>query len=141
MNKQTVYLAGGFKSDWAKEVMASSDNFDWINPKDKEFNNGARMIMDVDEYGPWDLHFIKQSDIVFVYVERSNPSCIGLCCEAGYAKGLGKTVITVLEPFHETIKDGYLSFITQVSDVVFDKLVLGVEYLKSFGIHIDRKQP
>lgn len=78
--------------------------------------------------------FIKQCDILFVYVERTNPSCIGLCCEAGFAKGLGKTVITVLEPNHETIKDGYLSFITQVSDIVFETIEDGVEYLKSFGI-------
>lgn len=131
-NKQTVYLAGGFKSNWANEVKKCTNNFNWINPKDKEFKNGERVIMNVNEYGKWDLHFIKQSDIVFVYIEVDNPSCIGLCCEAGYAKGLGKTVITVLEPNHNHIKDHYLSFITQVSDIVFEKLSDGVEYLKSF---------
>jgi len=128
-----VYLAGGFRSDWANVVKKSTDNLVWINPKDKEFKNGERVVMNVDEYGKWDLHFIKQSDIVFVYVERTNTSCIGLACEAGYAKGLGKTVITVLEPNHETIKDAYLSFITQVSDMVFKSLEEGVDYLKSFS--------
>jgi nucleoside 2-deoxyribosyltransferase len=132
--KQKVYLAGGFKSDWANKVKKSSDFFKWINPKEKEFSNGERIVMNVDEYGKWDLHFIKSCDIIFVYVERNNPSCIGLCCEAGYAKGLGKTVITVLEKNHETIKDGYLSFITQVSDIVFDTLEDGIKYLKSFSI-------
>lgn len=132
--KQKVYLAGGFKSDWANKVKSSSSNFIWINPKEKEFNNGERVIMDVNEYGKWDLHFIKKCDIIFVYVERTNTSCIGLCCEAGYAKGLGKTVITVLEPNHETIKDSYLSFITQVSDIVFETFEDGLEYLKSFAI-------
>jgi nucleoside 2-deoxyribosyltransferase len=132
--KQTVYLAGGFKSDWANKVKQSSKNFKWINPKDKEYKNGERIVMDVNEYGKWDLHFIKQSDIVFVYVEKSNTSCIGLCCEAGFAKGLGKTVIVVLEPNRETIKDSYLSFITQVSDIVFQDLESGVNYLKSFEI-------
>lgn len=134
MNKQKVYLAGGFKSDWANEVKRQSNNIEFINPKEKEFKNGERVVMNVDEYGKWDLHFIKQSDILFVYVEKNNPSCIGLCCEAGFAKGLGKTVITVLESNHETIKDNYLSFITQVSDIVFNDLKSGVEYLKSFGI-------
>lgn len=132
MNK--VYLAGGFKSDWANSVKQCSDKIHFINPKDKEYKNGERITMNVNEYGKWDLHFIKQSDIVFVYVERTNTSCIGLSCEAGYAKGLGKTVITVLEPHHETIKDSYLSFITQVSDIVFSNLKDGVEYLKSFAI-------
>ena len=132
--KQKVYLAGGFGSNWAEQVKECSDNFNWINPKEKEFKNGERVVMSVDEYGKWDLHFIKQSDIVFVYVERTNPSCIGLCCEAGFAKGLGKTVITVLEPNREIIKDSYISFITQVSDIVFEDLDSGIEYLKSFSI-------
>jgi len=132
MNK--VYLAGGFKSDWANSVRKCSDNIHFINPKDKEFRNGERIVMNVNEYGKWDLHYIRNSDILFVYVERTNTSCIGLCCEAGYAKGLGKTVITVLEPNHETIKDNYLSFITQVSDIVFTNLEDGIEYLKSFGL-------
>ena len=134
MIKQKIYLAGGFKSDWANRVKKCSDNIEWINPKDKEFKNNERVIMNVNEYGKWDLHFIKQSDILFVYVERTNTSCIGLCCEAGYAKGLGKTVITVLEDNHETIKDNYLSFITQVSDITFNNLGEGIDYLKSFVI-------
>ena len=136
MKKQTVYLAGGFKSNWAMGVQESINNLNFINPLVKEYKNGRRVAMNVNEYGKWDLHFIKHSDIVFVYIERDNPSCIGLACEAGYAKGLGKTVITVLEPAHETIKDRYLSFITQVSDIVFDTLDAGVEYLKSFGINL-----
>lgn len=131
---QTVYLAGGFKSDWSVQVKHSTDKFKWIDPKLKEYRHGQRVVMDVNEYGKWDLHFIKQSDIVFVYVERSNPSCIGLCVEAGYAKGLGKTVILVLEPQHETIKDNYLSFITQVADIVFEDLESGINYLKSFAL-------
>lgn len=132
--KQKVYLAGGFKSDWHSKVMSSSELITWINPKSKEYSNGERTTMSVAEYGKWDLHFIRQSNIVFIYVERDNTSCIGLSVEAGYAKGLGKMVILVLEPNHETIKDSYLSFITQVADIVFDDLESGVNYLKSFGI-------
>ena len=134
MKMQKIYLAGGFKSNWTSEVKKCSNNFKWIDPKEKEFKNGERIVMNVNEYGKWDLHFVKSSDIVFVYVERTNPSCIGLCCEAGYAKGLGKTVITVLEKNHETFKDAYLSFISQVSDIVFDNLQDGIDYLKSFDI-------
>lgn len=134
MKKQTIYLAGGFKSDWANDIKKCSDKFQWINPKEKEFKNGERIIMDVNEYGRWDLHFIKQCDICFIYIERSNTSCIGLSVEAGFAKGLGKTVILILEPNHETIKDCYLSFITQVADIVFEDLESGINYLKSFEI-------
>lgn len=133
MKKEKVYLAGGFRSDWASKVEDSTPNLDFINPKDKEYKNGDRIIMNVDEYGKWDLHFIKKCDICFVYIERSNPSCIGLCVEAGFAKGIGKTVILVLENNHETIKQSYLSFITQVADIVFIDLESGINYLKSFS--------
>jgi len=132
MVEQKVYLAGGFKSDWSVRVKHSCDKFIWIDPRLKEYKHGQRVVMNVNEYGKWDLHFIKQSDIIFVYVERSNTSCIGLSVEAGYAKGLGKTVILVLEPNHETIKDTYLQFLTQVADIVFEDLESGIEYLKSF---------
>jgi len=131
--KNVCYLAGGFKSDWANLVKKEiSNKIIFINPKEKEYNNKERIVMDVNEYGKWDLHFIKKSDIVFVYVERTNSSCIGLACEAGYGKGLGKTIITVLEKNNEHIKDSYLSFITQVSDIVFDNIEDGINYLKSF---------
>jgi nucleoside 2-deoxyribosyltransferase len=134
MSKQKVYLAGGFKSGWGEKVKSSTKKIKWIDPKEKEYKNNIRTTLSVNEYGKWDLHFIKQCDILFVYVERTNIGVVGLCCEAGYAKGLGKTVITVLEPNHETIKDKYLAFITQVSDIVFENLDDGINYLKSFTI-------
>lgn len=135
MTRQKVYLAGGFRGNWHKKVISCSDKFVWVNPKEKEYKNGEKIVMNVDEYGKWDLHFIKQCDIVFVYVDRTNTSCIGLSVEAGFAKGLGKTVILILEPNHETIKDTYLQFITQVSDIVFTDLESGINYLKSFGLN------
>jgi nucleoside 2-deoxyribosyltransferase len=134
MNKQKIYLAGGFRSNWGETVKGATDKFEWIDPKQKEFKNGSRITMKVDEYGKWDLHFIRNCDIVFVYVEKTNPSCIGLACEAGYAKGIGKTVIMVIEPNHESIKDSYLSFLTQVSDITFSTLDESIEYLKSFAL-------
>lgn len=129
---KNTYLAGGFNSDWAITVKNSCPELSFINPKNKEYKNGERISMNVNEYGVWDLHHIKHCDIVFVYVENDNPSCIGLSCEAGYAKGAGKTVITVLEPNNRFIKENYLSFIKVVSDIVFDNLNDGINYLKSF---------
>lgn len=47
MKKQVVYLAGGFKSDWANDVKNCSDQLQWINPKEKEYNNEERVVMNV----------------------------------------------------------------------------------------------
>ncbi len=129
--KQKVYLAGGFKSDWQDLVKKNIDLI-WLDPKVKERDVREQEPMTLEEYGTWDLHHIKQSDIVFVYCETTNPSCIGLSVEAGYAKGLGKTVILVLEKNNLTIRDRYLDFLKTVSDIVFDDLDSGIKFLSKF---------
>lgn len=132
--KEKVYLAGGFRSGWQDEVK-KLNGFIWLDPKVKERPNGVVVPMDVNEYGTWDLHYIRQSDIVFAYCERTNTSCIGMSVEMGYAKALGKTIILVLEPNHETIKDQYLQFLKKASSITFDNLQDGLNYLQSFKIN------
>ena len=129
--KTKVYLAGGYKSGWQELVKIAAHNFEFYDPKEKEFKNGERLHMDLQEYGSWDLHHIRKCDVVFVYLEKTNPSCIGAVIEAGYAYGIGKTVITVLEENHETIEDRYLQFIKKVSHITYKELRDGIEYLKS----------
>ena len=131
MNK--VYLAGGYRSAWQLKVK-EVEGFVWFDPKEKERPEGKVIPMTLNEYGTWDLHFIKESDIVFVYAERTNPSCIGLAVEIGFAKGLGKTIILVLEENHETIKDRYMQFLKKAASITFDNLEAGVGFLQSFKV-------
>jgi nucleoside 2-deoxyribosyltransferase len=119
--KQKVYLAGGF-SDWREKVKSISD-MEFFDPKlkpDKHWN----------EYGMWDIHFVKQCDILFAYMDKDNPSGYGMALEMGYAKALNKTVIFVLEPGHE--KARYFDFLKTCADVVYEDLNKGIEYLKSY---------
>src|SRR5674476_245637 len=125
--KQKVYLAGGFTSNWRDRIKELS-NLNFIDPKEKELKKEFQW----NEYGCWDLHFIKQCDICFVYMERINPSGYGLAVEIGYAKALGKTIVLVLELNHETVKDKYLLFLKTASDIVYDNLQDGINYLASF---------
>jgi nucleoside 2-deoxyribosyltransferase len=124
--KQKVYLAGGFNSDWRNVVidkLYTKSNNIFYDPKSKPDKHWS-------EYGTWDVHFIKQCDIVFAYMEKTNPSGYGLSAELGYAKALNKTVILVLEPGHE--KDKYFQFLKQFADVVYETLDEGIEFLKTF---------
>lgn len=123
--KQRVYLAGGFNSDWREKVKMCT-NIEFKDPKEKEVKKKHEWF----EYGCWDLHYIRHTDICFVYMEHNNPSGYGLSVEIGYAKALGKTVILVLEKGHE--KDQYLQFLKTVADVVYDNLEDGIDFLKSF---------
>lgn len=122
---QKVYLAGGMHSDWRERVRALK-NVEFIDPKEKEM----KRKFELQEYGTWDLNYIKSCDICFVCMEKSNPSGFGLAVEAGYAKGKDKTVILVLEQGHE--KDRYLQFLRKVADATYDNLEEAIDFLGSF---------
>jgi nucleoside 2-deoxyribosyltransferase len=120
---QKVYLAGGLKSGWQNQVKKLR-GFTFFCPLDKE-----KPGMTLDEYGTWDLHYIKQCDIVFAYMEQSNPSGIGMSVEIGYAKALNKTIILVLEPCEDR---KYLQFMKKVADITFDDFLDGIKYLQNY---------
>jgi nucleoside 2-deoxyribosyltransferase len=119
--KQKVYLAGGF-SNWRDKVMALTniEFFEPVSKPDKHYS----------EYGTWDIHFVKQCDICFAYMDKDNPSGYGLAAEIGYAKALNKTVILIIEKGHE--KDRYFQFLKQFADVNYETLEEGIEFLKTF---------
>ncbi len=123
--KQKVYLAGGMRLGWRKKIKRLGMLF--FDPAQKE----SKKSMTLEEYVTWDLHYIKQCNIIFCYMEKTNPSGIGLAAEMGYAKGLGKTVILVIEP-NDTQEDRYLAFLRKVSDIVFEDFEEGLKYLKLF---------
>jgi nucleoside 2-deoxyribosyltransferase len=122
--KQKVYLAGGMNSQW-REIVKSHfiNDIEIFDPKYKPDKKWS-------EYATWDIHYVKQCDILFAYMDKPNPSGYGLAAEMGYAKALNKTVIFVLEPNHE--KDKYLQFLKQFADVIYESLDEGIEYLKTF---------
>lgn len=125
--KSKIYLAGGIRSNRQEKVTSRIDA-EFYNPRTKEVDK----VLTLTEFGTWDLHYIKQCDIVFAYMEKNNPSGIGMSVEIGYAKGLGKTVILCLEENNEFIKDKYLEFMKKASDIVFTDLEDAIKYLSLF---------
>lgn len=124
---QKIYLAGGIRSNWQEKVTSSVDA-EFYNPRTKEVDK----VLTLKEFGTWDLHHIKKCEIVFAYMERTNPSGIGMSVEMGYAKALGKTVILCLEEGNERIKDGYLQFMKKVADITFTDIDEAINYLKLY---------
>lgn len=119
-----IYLAGGMHGNWREEVREAVDAT-FFDPVDHRLDN-------LEEFGTWDLHHVQQADIVFTYIERDNPSCIGAAIETGFAAGKDTTVILVLEPEHEHFEDRYLDFFRKVADVTYDTLKEGIDYLLSY---------
>ncbi len=130
---QKVYLAGGMRGEWREQIKKECKGLIIFCPVDKE----SSQTMTVDEYGTWDLHYIKQADIVFGYMERTNPSGIGLACEMGLAYGLGKTVILVLEKNSQHFADENLEFLRKVAHITFAELREGIDYLGAFRLKSD----
>ena len=129
--KPKVYTAGGFHGDWRERFNKQlGDSFTILDPLNMEFDTvkGERKRLSFAEYSAWDLWAIRTADVVFVYAERTNPGQ-GYIVEAGYAKGLGKTVILVREENNEHMPDRYLSFIDCVADYVCHDFDEGMEYL------------
>lgn len=125
--KQKVYLAGGMTGDWQQKVIESCEGFEFYNP----CNHGQG---DPAAYTAWDLHFVRQCDIVFAYISESNKSGYGAALEIGYAAALGKTIILCDErsPCDDWFKSKYA--ITHcASSVSLDSLYSGIEFLRRFS--------
>ena len=128
--KAKVFLSGGFKSDWQSKVIADLDGkFVFFNPRQHGLDHS-------DFYTTWDIHFVKQCDILFAFMESTNPSGYGLSFELGVAYALNKTIILV----DEKSKEGdsfskYFKILYKPSGVVLNKLSNGIDYLKKFSIN------
>lgn len=124
---KTVYLSGGHYSGWQKNVIKAANSFEYKDPSQNGFT-------DPRLYTEWDLEAIRSSDIVFAYFEDANPGGYGLSLEVGYAAALGKHIIFVDEKSHHSPNAGrYLKIVQKTSNVVFDSLGEGIDYLKSLS--------
>lgn len=129
-NKMKIYLAGGMKSGWQNTVINKlKDRCIFFNPQDHQLNNAK-------EYTIWDLHFVNRADIIFVYLEKENPSGFGLTLEIGYAKALNKTIILVDERSKlDSSFANYFKIVRESASVVFDDFESGLNYLERFSIY------
>ena len=122
-----IYLAGGFQSGWQGRVKAAVPQFSYLDPRAHGLANKA-------EYTVWDLEAVRRCSWVFAYLESTNPGGFALALEIGYAKALGKRVIFVDERSASDPQIGrYLTMISAASDVVFNNLEDGIDFLQKLG--------
>jgi len=143
--KKVCYLAGGFHSDWQERTMKMLRNLNFYTPKGKcliESVNDIgciqhgvvgvdgvyKDVMSIPEYKAWDLFAIRNSDIVFLYHERTHPGFAD-CMEAAYAKGLGKTIVICTELENTKVSDRYIAFVESFGDIVFHDYVEAINFL------------
>ncbi len=125
--KPKVFLSGGFKSNWQSKVIEQlNDHFIFFNPREHGLESS-------DLYTTWDIHFVRECDILFAYMESTNPSGYGLAFELGVAYSLNKTIILVDEKSANDISFAkYFKILYKPSGVVLNNLSDGIAYLKKF---------
>lgn len=95
------------------------------------FNPRNHMLDLSKEYTIWDLFHVNHCDILFGYMEESNPSGLGLCLEIGYAKALNKLIILIDEKsISDSIFRKSFSIARESATIIFDSFDDGVSYLK-----------
>ena len=127
-NKLKIFLSGGFKTNWQDIIIDKfGDNFIFFNPKEHKLD-------DPKQYTAWDVHFVKECDILFAYMEETNPSGYGLAFELGLAYGLNKTIILVDEKSpKDKLFDKYFKITHYPANIVFDSFQNGMKFLESFS--------
>lgn len=127
--KAKVFLSGGFKSNWQKNVIDElGQSFTFFNPREHGLEHS-------DLYTTWDIHFVKECDILFAYMESTNPSGYGIAFELGCAYALGKTIILIDERSAGDKSFGkYFKILHKPSGVVLSDLHEGINYLKKFSL-------
>lgn len=83
-----VYLAGGMKTAWQDVVKKAVPGVIFIDPREHG-------LKDEPGYTAWDLAGVERADIVFGYMEASNPSGAGLAVEFGWGGRAGKLLLLV----------------------------------------------
>jgi len=84
-----VYLCGGLVSNWQTEVVETVSRI----CDDVELEFYRPDLYKRTDYSAMDKLKIEQCDILFAYLEKTNPTPVNIALEIGYAKGLGKIVI------------------------------------------------
>lgn len=107
-----IYLCGGFKSNWQDQVIAEVRR---LRPDAELFDPRENKVHDPKDYTKQDLEAIEACDIVFAYMESSNPGYANLAFEIGYAHARGKKVVLINEKGAR-----FAEMMHQVSDVFGD---------------------
>ncbi len=120
-----IYLAGGLKnSDWRETVkmMVDYPYVEYLDPNDHE-------LRITSQYTNMDLHMIDNSNMVFGYLEKDNPSGYNTLFELGYAVGKGIPIIFINE---KPDWDRYVGMITETSLFYTHVIEEGILFLNKY---------
>ncbi len=86
-----VYLSGGMKSGW-QDSMPNIEGVNYFDPRfdSPQYDSAIDFVKE-------DIDAVKDSDLIFCYIEETNPSGLGAAWECAVAKENNIPIITVWE--------------------------------------------
>lgn len=127
-----VYLAGGLHSGWQDRVMVQARECQYLDPREHG-------VKDPKGYTHWDLQAVRACDIVFAFLEATNPGGYALALEIGYAAALGKTIILVDEKSAaDPAVARYLEMVREAATYKSSSLHDGIEHLRKWLMLVRR---
>lgn len=124
-----VFLCGGMHSGWQDEVKAVCPHHYFVDPRHYQ-------TADPHEYMALNLEGVRQSDVLFAYMEPGNPSGYDMALEIGVAKEKGLPIIYVdgLDGVPgEEGRQRYLAPCRVAADVRLTNLAEGAALLSTMG--------
>lgn len=143
-NEVTVYLSGGFHTDWQKRVMKACEGYPirFLNPLEKETDPNTKKWRNLPlteeqkeerskaarqaEWWLLDKEAVRRSTIIFCYLEDYRPKLLGTGAifELGMAYALDKFVILVNDIEHRYYREFEHLFVS------FPTLEEGIKFLQ-----------
>lgn len=111
MERPIVYLCGGMKSGWQDDVIeARPFGVSYLDPR-------KHGLQEEEMYTAWDIGGVAMCDIIWCYLEESNPGGHNACFEFGMAAALDKKLVLVCDKRSIT---RYIGMLRQVAHVYFE---------------------
>ena len=123
-----VYLAGGFYSGWQDRVKQAAPQHIYHDPRYHGLNIEA-------EYTAWDIARIRESDVVFAYLDNTNPGGHNMAFELGLADGLGIPYVLVQD---NKQFDRYVGMLRQRASWYFTDFRKALEWWGRPGTWVDQ---
>ena len=119
--------AGGHRTDWRDRVMQAVSGPEYLDPSKHRLSEPAA-------YTAWDLQAIRSCDVVFAFLETTNPAGHGLALEVGYGLASGKHVIFVDEKStNDPSSARYMAIVRSAATVTFERLDDALRYLSELA--------
>lgn len=115
-----IYLSGGMRTDWQSKV-EKTEGVTFFDPRTDSPQNWT-----MADFVKEDIRLVKESDLVFLYMEKSNPTGYGAIWECAVAVENKIPIIAVWE------KDYVDPFIACNSLYLYNTLDSGLERLNKY---------